>query len=180
MERNGQCGDTRKTIPIPLTIPPPKKGDSLFPAIRTVNLASEIRIDWIEQYSAPARHNQLHSRWWGRVLPVRIRRLPHNLPSNESVVTICTYETDWRKPTVRCYRFFENELVLERYIRCQVPRRAPHGIIRRIQRDLHTAAVSQWPSYSQTSKMAHVPRMKRSQLPSCGTLPTTKIFYHVI
>jgi hypothetical protein len=78
--------------------------------------------------------------------------------------------------------FFANELVLEHRARRQVHRRAPNRVINRIKRDL-------WPRkcfvsdhryhYQSPSQIAMGARtaLDGSQLPSSGTLPTTKIFY---
>ena len=43
-----------------------------------------------------------------------------------------------REKSYASVSFYANELVLERCVRRQVHRRAPHGVIRRIQRDLYS------------------------------------------
>ena len=45
-----------------------------------------------------------------------------------------------RKKSYASVSFYANELVLERCVRRQVHRRAPHGVVRRIQRDLYPQA----------------------------------------
>lgn len=52
------------------------------------------------------------------------------------------YKTDerTREKSYASVSFYANELVLERCVRRQVHRRTPHGVVRRIQRDLYPQA----------------------------------------
>ena len=78
-----------------------------------------------------------------------------------------------RKKTHIAIRLFADELELERGVRRQIHRRSPHRIIYWIQWYL-----CPWLSVAFLSEYdgAHT-ALDGSQEPSCGALPTTKMFY---
>ncbi len=72
---------------------------------------------------------------------------------------------------------FADELVLERCVRGQVRRRAPHWVIGRIKRDLGYARGCLSVIIISQSTIGARTALDWFQLPSCGKLPTTKTFY---
>lgn len=126
-------------------------------------------------WSAPACHDRLCSRCWRCVLPIGIR-LPRNLFVCQ--FPVACMQREFRKKTYTAIRLYAYELILEHGIWRQVHRRSPDGVAGRIKRYLRRRNVISDQNQSAYKLCLKGDRtaLEGSQLPSCGTLPTTKMF----